>query len=732
MSQPTTTSPLHRLGLGKRAGLPVILQLTPTDCGAACLAMALELYGKHLPIEDVRAAVGAGKAGVSARRILEGARQLGLRGRGVKVEPASLSYLPQGSILHWEMNHFVVLESVQRDGIRIHDPAVGARRIARADVERMFTGVALVLEPSAQFVAEDRRPKTRMARYRRWILGVPGYWPRVLLASLFLQLIALAMPGVMGATVDKIVPRQDYHLLSLLAAGMLMVVSFHFLAGFLRSHLLLHLRTYLDLGMTLEFLEHLLDLPYAFFQQRSTGDILMRLSSGAQIRDLLTSGAMTAVLDGTMVILYFLLLVLAAPLLGAIALGVALVQVLLFLRAGRLHAELMAEQLVTQAKLSGFQVEMVAGMESVKSMGAEQRMATRWSELYVDVLNVSLDKGRLMANFGTLVGSVAFVGPVVIVLTGAKLVLDGELSLGTMLALSALASGFLTPVNALVNTAMQLQTLRSYMARIEDVLDTQSERKHEVAGRGKTLEGRVELHDVSFRYEARGPLVLDGISLRVEPGQLVAVVGASGSGKSTLARLLAGLYQPLSGRVSYDGVDLLHWDPPDLRRQLGMVTQETRLFAATVRDNIAMLDPEVPLERVEMAARRACIHDDIVQAPMGYDTLLADGGSSLSGGQRQRLALARALIADPVIMVLDEATSALDTVTEQKLQASLSELRCTRVVIAHRLSTVVAADRIFVLERGQLVGEGTHAELLASCEPYRRLVQAQTALAQAT
>jgi ABC-type bacteriocin/lantibiotic exporter with double-glycine peptidase domain len=453
------------------------------------------------------------------------------------------------------------------------------------------------------------------------------------------------------------------------------------------------------------------------------------LSSGAQIRELLTSGAMTAVLDGTMVVLYFALLVLAAPLLGLIALCVALVQVLLYLRAGKLHAELMAEQLVTQAKLSGFQVEMVAGMESVKSMGAEERMATRWSELYVDVLNVSLDKGRLMANFGTLVGSVAFVGPVVIVLTGAKLVLDGELSLGTMLALSALASGFLGPVNALVNTAMQLQTLRSYMARIEDVLDSKTERKHGSSGRGKTLEGRIELDAVSFRYEAQGPLVLDGISLRIEPGQLVAVVGPSGSVKSTLARLLAGLYTPLSGRVAFDGVDLEHWDPPDLRRQLGMVTQETRLFAATVRDNIAMLDPEVPLERVELAARRACIHDDVAATPMGYDTLLADGGSSLSGGQRQRLALARALVADPVIMVLDEATSALDTVTEQKLQASLSELRCTRVVIAHRLSTVAAADRIFVLERGRIVGTGTHTELLERCEPYARLVQAQTALA---
>jgi ABC-type bacteriocin/lantibiotic exporter with double-glycine peptidase domain len=720
-----SSSALRKLGPAPHGKVPVILQLTPTDCGAACLAMALAYHGKRLPIEEVRNAVASGRGGVSGRRILEAARALGLRARGAKLEPDKLAYLPPGTILHWEMNHFVVLEMVQRDGIRVIDPAVGPRRIAVADVARMFTGVALLLDPSPEFVAEDRRPKTRRGRYRRWIFGVRGYWPRVLVASLLLQLIALAMPGVMGVTVDKIVPRQDYHLLGLVAAGLLMVASFHFIAGFLRSHLLLHLRTYIDLNMTLEFLEHLLDLPYAFFQQRSAGDILMRLGSGAQIRELLTSGAMAAMLDGVMVILYFGLLVAIAPSIAAIALGIALAQILVYWRAGRMHAELMAEQLATQAKLSGFQVEMLAGMESVKSMGAEQRMGTRWTDLYVDVLNTSLAKSRLMTNFGALVGSLGFAGPVAIVLVGAKLVLDGDLSLGSMLALSALASGFLGPVGTLVSTAMQLQLLSGYMTRIEDVLDTKTERKRAAQGRGKPLEGRIELARVAFRYEAQGPLVLDDISLRIEPGEFVAIVGASGSGKSTLARLLAALYRPLSGQLSFDSIDAAHWDPPELRRQLGMVTQDTRLFAASVRDNIAMLDPEVPLERVETVARIAQIHDDIMTLPMGYDSVLSDGGASLSGGQRQRLALARALLHEPAVVVLDEATSALDTLTEKRIQEQLGRLRCTRVVIAHRLSTVVDADRIVVLERGRLVGIGRHLELLASCETYRLLVEAQ-------
>jgi ABC-type bacteriocin/lantibiotic exporter with double-glycine peptidase domain len=705
--------------------VPIILQLTPTDCGAACLAMTLEHVGKKLPIEEVRAAVGSGKLGVSARQLVEAARGFGLRARAIKARPDQLKFLTSGTILHWEMNHFVVFESAQGNFVRVVDPAVGPRRIPMADVARMLTGVALVFEPTLALVAEDKRPKTRWARYRRWVFGVGGYWPRILAASFALQLVALAGPGLMGVTVDKIVPRQDYHLLELIAAGVLMVASFQFLAGFLRAHLLLHLRTYIDAEMALELLEHLLDLPYAFFQQRSAGDILMRLGSGSQIRELLTSGAMAALLDGSLVILYFVLLVVAAPMLGFAALGIALVQAGVFLLVGRRNSELMAEQLATQAKLSGFQVEMLAGMESVKSMGAEHRMVTRWASLYVDTLNVSLDKGRLLAGFSTLVGSFSFLGPIALVLLGAKMVLDGELSLGSMLALAALGSGFLGPVNTLVSTAMQLQLLSGFMARIEDVLDSPTERRREAAGRGKSLTGNVELSRVSFRYDPKGALVVDDVSLTVKQGELIAIVGSSGSGKSTLARLIAGLYRPMSGRIAFDGVPLEQWDPPDLRSQLGMVTQDTRLFAATIRDNIAMLDPEVPLERVEAAARKAHIHEDVMAVPMGYDTLLADGGASLSGGQRQRIALARALLSEPTVMVLDEATSALDTVTERKVQLQLSALKCTRVVIAHRLSTVVDADRIVVLDRGKIVDVGPHTELLERCELYQALVGAQ-------
>jgi ATP-binding cassette subfamily B protein len=303
--------------------------------------------------------------------------------------------------------------------------------------------------------------------------------------------------------------------------------------------------------------------------------------------------------------------------------------------------------------------------------------------------------------------------------------LQGSLGTGGMLALSALGSAFLTPVGALVATAAQLQTLRSYVHRVEDILDTPRETRPNAAHVPAAISGAIELRDVSFGYESSVAPVLDRVSLAVEPGEFLAIVGPSGSGKSTLARLLAGLFTPSAGSVLFDGVNANAWDPASLRGMLGMVTQDTRLLATSIRDNIALFDTSVDLSQVEAAARLAQIHDDVAKLALGYDTVLSDGGGSLSGGQRQRLALARALLHTPAVLVLDEATSQLDTVTERNVQEQLAGLHCTRIVIAHRLSTVRDASRIVVLERGRIVDVGRHADLLARCDAYRALVGAQ-------
>jgi ABC-type bacteriocin/lantibiotic exporter with double-glycine peptidase domain len=368
---------------------------------------------------------------------------------------------------------------------------------------------------------------------------------------------------------------------------------------------------------------------------------------------------------------------------------------------------------------------MLGGIETLKSMGAEYRAVDRWSNLFTEHLNISLTRARLDALVGAIMGAFSMAAPLLILGTGAILVLRGEITLGAMLGLTALAGGFLGPLTALVGTTFKLQLLGSYLERIEDVLETDIEQADVQTQPAHTLQGNIEAHRVSFRYGVSCEPAVRDVSVQIGAGQFVAIVGPSGAGKSTLAKLLVGLYTPSEGQIAYDGVDLRGIDLPSLRQQLGVVTQQPALFGMSVRDNITLGKPGVSLDAVMFAARQAYIHEDIMALPMGYDTILADGGGSLSGGQRQRVALARALVGTPGILLLDEATSALDTITEHAVQQSMSQLRCTRIVVAHRLSTVMNADLILVMDKGRIVEWGTHGQLLHRGGAYRRLCEGQ-------
>jgi ABC-type bacteriocin/lantibiotic exporter with double-glycine peptidase domain len=715
----------------KKGEVPFIAQLTATDCGAASLASVLAYHGKHVPIHELRSALGGGRNGINARQLLAVGRAYGFQARGVAIDPDKLQYLPPASILHWELAHFLVFVRCDGKYVDLVDPSVGHRRVLLSEVGQSLSGVAMVFEPGPDFVKQERPRRDRLRRYREWMFGVRGIWGRILITTFVLQLLALATPGLMGLVVDKVVPRGDGRLLYLIAAACLSVSSFYFLSHLLRARLLLELRTKVEARMSFAFVDHLLELPYAFFQQRSTGDLMMRMSSQAAIRELLTSGALSALLDGALVLVYFALLLGAAPLLAACAFGFALLQALAYLAVARRSSRLVIEGLAAQARLEAYQVELLASVETLKSMGAIERSSQRWGDLYVSSLNRAVARGMLDSGFDALLSVLRFGGPISLMLVGAYQVLNGSLSLGVMLSLSALGAGFLEPIANLISTAMRLTQLTGYMERIEDVLDAPRESASARPGvRARAAGDRaaaVSVQGLSFVYPSEPRPVLSEIDFEVGAGECVAIVGASGSGKSTLARLLAGLYTPQSGSIAIDGRSLQAWDLHALRERFGIVTQETRLFSATLRDNVALFDPEVPQEDIEHACRLACLHDTIAQMPMGYDTMLADGGSSLSGGQRQRLSLARALLRDPALLILDEATSALDTATERNVHNRLRALQCTRIVVAHRLSTVIEADKIVVLEAGKVAGIGTHAQLYQRCHAYRELVRAQEA-----
>ncbi|WNG17009.1 peptidase domain-containing ABC transporter [Cystobacter fuscus] len=716
---------LRRLGLpARRKRIPHIQQMDASDCGAACLGMVLSYHGKVVRLDDIRQVLGVDRDGATALALLETARWYGLRGRGITLEVEDLDYLPAGSILHWEFRHFVVFERLGKGWVDVVDPEMGRRRVPLEQFRRSFTGVALLLEPGDTFVKEKGQ-KLPLRRYLEQLLIQSGMMPRILLISLLVQLFALGLPVLTGAITDRVVPRGDYHLLLVLSVAMGSLIFFQFLASMVRAYLLLHLRTELDARMTLGFVEHLVELPYVFFQRRAVGDLMNRLGSNTTIREMLTSGVLSGLLDGSMVLLFLGVLFLMNLPLAMLVLGLSALQVGVFAWSWRRQSELMARSLEASAKTEAYEVEFLTGMETLKAMGGEHRAVDRWSGMFVDVLNISLQRGRLEALVESLLSTLQLGAPLVTLCFGAWQVLRGVLSLGSMLALNAVAVGFLGPLGNMVSTMMQLQLLGSYLERIHDVMDAPPEQPVGKARRAHKLTGHISLEKVSFSYGPHAPLVVRDVSVEIQPGQRVAIVGRSGAGKSTLANLLLGMYQPSAGRILYDGMDLSELDLRSVRQQLGIVLQNPALFSASIRSNITLADPTLPLEAVVEAARLAQIHEEVLAMPMGYESLLLDRGTSLSGGQRQRLALARALVRKPAILLLDEATSALDAITESKVHQALATLECTRIVIAHRLSTITGADLILTLEDGALVEAGTHQQLLARGGIYATLVAAQ-------
>jgi ABC-type bacteriocin/lantibiotic exporter with double-glycine peptidase domain len=695
------------------------------DCGAACLAMVLAYHGRQVPLDELRETTITNRDGVDALAVTRAARSYGLTATGVVADLDDLERLPPATILHWEFAHFVVFERLRRNGVQVVDPSLGRRRLSMDAFRRSYTGVAITFEPGEDF-RKSRSGSKGTWRYLRPLLGQSRKLTRVLVASVLLRLLALALPLLTGLLVDQIVPRNDRHLLVVAAATMAAVVGYFFLATLLRSHLLLELRTRLDVHLTTGFVEHLVDLPYAFFLGRSSGDLMMRLQSNTVVREFLTTGTISALIDGSLASVYLALLFVLSPPLGALVLALGLLQVMVLLLSWRRSQHLMSESLQIEARSQSYTFELLSGIETLKAAGAERRAAEHWQRLFIDQVNVALRRGRLNANVDTAMLTLQLGSPLAILVYGGFQVLDGNISLGIMLSIVALAVGFLEPLATLIETGLKLQLLRSYMERINDVLDTPREQEGQTVAAAPRLTGRIQVDGVSFAYGGpMAPAVVKDVSLEVQPGQLVGIVGRSGSGKSTLARLLLGLYSPTSGRVRFDGRDLTELDLKSLRGQIGIVTQRPYLFGTTIRQNIALSDPQMSQEMVAEAARLACIHDDIATMPMGYETPLVDGGASLSGGQQQRIALARALAHRPAIVLLDEATSDLDSVTERMVQHNLSELGCTRIVIAHRLSTIADADLILVMEEGGIVQRGRHEELMALPGAYRDQVVAQ-------
>lgn len=715
----------------RRRRVPVIRQMSAVECGAACLSMILSYHGRATRVSECREQLGIGRDGVTGATIAKAARANGLRVKAYSVQPDDFKLVTLPAIVHWEFNHFIVVERWSPESVEVVDPAAGRLRLTAAEFDAGFTGVVLVFEPGVHFERSRGTAQPLWRRYfLKYILEAPGLFAQIIAASLLVQVLGLALPLFTKVLVDFVLPFGFDNILMLFGLGMVFFVLGQMVTSYLRAFMLIHLQARLDSRMMLDFFEHLLTLPFSFFQQRPSGDLLMRLSSNSVIREVLTSQTLSVLLDGSLVVVYLIIILTQSPVFGLIVFAVALLQVaLLIATTGRVH-QLTQRDLVAQAQSQSYLVEALSRMETLKASGAEDRAFDHWSNLFQNQLNISLQRSRLSVLIDTGMTTLRAFSPILLLWAGAYQVMNGTMTLGTMLGLSALAASFLSPLSALVSNGQRLQLVGSHLERISDVLESEPEQNEKTVLDAPTLSGKIELREVNFRYEPNAPLVLKDISVSIEPGQKVAIVGRTGSGKSTLAKLLLGLYPLAGGEILYDGISLQDINYRTLRSQFGVVLQESLLFSGSIRENISFNDPALEFEQIVEAARTAAIHDEIQEMPMGYETLVAEGGVGLAGGQCQRLALARALAHKPVWLLLDEATSHLDVVTERQVDENLSQLACTRIVIAHRLSTVCNADLIVVLDQGKIVEQGSHEFLLSQGGHYSELVHTQIETAE--
>jgi ATP-binding cassette, subfamily B, bacterial HlyB/CyaB len=698
------------------------------DQGLEALVMLLHFQGVAADREQIRHRLGTDKIGAS--EILRCARDLGLKARSLRTDWSRLARTPLPAIASLRDGGFMVIGKAADDKVLVQIPGQARPTfMTEAELLAIWDGGLILMTRRAGLSDITRRFDIT------WFLGAIHKYRRllgeVLVASFFLQIFALVSPLFFQVIIDKVLVHRSLSTLDVLVIGLVAISMFETVLGILRTYLFAHTTNRIDVELGARLFRHLLALPMAYFQARRVGDSVARVRELENIRNFLTSSALTLAIDLLFTFVFLAVMFVYSPLLTGIVLGSFPFYIAISAGVTPLFRRRLDDKFRRGAENQAFLVESVTGIETLKAMAVEPQMQRRWEEQLAGYVTASF---RVLSLGNTASQMVQFVSKVVtaaILYFGARLVIDGGLSVGELVAFNILAGRVSAPVLRLAQIWQDFHQARLSVQRLGDILNTTAEPTYSV---GRTqlpvLRGNISFDHVTFRYRVDGQEILHDISFDVPAGQMVGIVGPSGSGKSTFAKLVQRLYVPESGRVLIDGTDIAMADPAGLRRQIGVVLQENVLFNRSVRENIALSDPAMPMERVIAAATLAGAHEFILELPEGYDTVVGERGSTLSGGQRQRIAIARALIADPKILIFDEATSALDYESERVIQQNMKEIARDRTVliIAHRLSTVRAADRIVTLERGRLVEDGTHDALIKTGGRYATLHRMQGGL----
>lgn len=693
-SQARPESLLH---FGGRHRLPLILQTEVAECGLACLAMVAGYYGHSTDLVSMRRKFSISSQGASLKSVMSIATSIHLAPRALRAETEELESALLPCILHWGLNHFVVLKKAAHNKFTVYDPACGERKLSKKEFDKHFTGVLVELTPTSDFKRIEERQKLKISYFWSKITGLKRSLAHVILLSFLLQLFALASPFYMQIVVDDVLLRKDENLLLVLAIGFGLLMLIQLGVSALREFVVLHLSNRLGMQMSTNLFRHLINLPLEYFSKRHMGDVVSRFGSLANVRSMITDGMVVAIVDGSMAILTLIVMFVYDVRLAFIVLGVVLLYALLRWLMFRPFRLLNEESITASANESSHFMESIRAIQTLKLFQRESDRQHQWQNKLAEVMNKNILIARWGIGYTAINGLLFGLENILVVYFAATAVMDNVMSLGMLYAFMSYKSRFISSMDTLIIQWVEFKMLDVHFDRLADITFTDTEKTEvPIDGGSGTLQeesviGKIEVKNLSYRYSDLGDYVFKNVSFMILPGEAVAITGPSGCGKTTLMKCLMGLLVPTEGEILIDDKPLKSFQ--GFRRQIAGVMQEDQLLSGDIAENITCFASNIDMEKVTLYAQMACIHDDIINMPMQYNTLVGDMGSSLSGGQKQRVILARALYRNPKILFMDEATSHLDVTNESIVNQHIQQLEITRILVAHRPETVASAER---------------------------------------